>query len=649
MASSVSLGYPLYDDGMSWSSLLSRQFEGGAAVWDANASATAVNPMSGVFPGPGSPLGVTQAASPAMSVLVNAGYCAVAHLTQGHGAYIFGQLSQGTLTVAANSSGQTRIDLVLARVYDLGNSSSYCDIEIVEGTPGAGQAATPGTSLLLATVTVASGATSITNGSITDKRAYTAAPGGILPAATGAAPPAVAGQVVYDTSTGALQRATSPDTYTMTWTEPGTYSWFVPADCLPPRLQAWASGSAGGGYDGTDNVSASGGPAGEYAEEPGWEGLTEGQELVITVPAGGNPSGTSEANQTAGADATITLGADVIVHAHAGGIGVNTSGQTVPGGTGSTNTIHNDGGAGGAGESTGAGGGGGGSGGPGAPGQPGGTGDYPRGGRGASAVPDGGPGGQGGGDFGNGQAPAYGPGGGGGGGSGMDNGGGGGADGQAAITWTIQPSSLTALASADSEISDVDTSTGTPGSSGLYAGDTASSYGWGIGFGSASGGDYDGNIETVIQVQFDADGQTDFQLDAKWGMTVPEAALHSGTSSVTRGQCQLIIAIDYNILDTICLRCATSGGVAYPADAGSWTYYTSSARGTTPASGTHTAMFALQTFNTHAGNYSGAHVGNLASTGTSAAAFGSVPSYFTSALTAENCYLRVAGILASAI
>ena len=47
---SVALGYPLWTDGMEWTSLLQRQYDGGAAVWDANTSSTAVNPLGGVFP-----------------------------------------------------------------------------------------------------------------------------------------------------------------------------------------------------------------------------------------------------------------------------------------------------------------------------------------------------------------------------------------------------------------------------------------------------------------------------------------------------------------------------------------------------------------------------------------------------------------------
>jgi hypothetical protein len=651
LASSVSLGYPCYDDGMSWTSLLSRQFVGGAATWDANASATAVTPLSGVFGGSGSPLQVTQAASPAMSVLVNPGYAAVAHLNQGHGVYIFGLTGQAALTVAANSSGQTRVDLVLARVYDTANSSSYCDVEIVEGTPGAGQAATPGTSLLLAAVSVASGAASITNSSITDKRTYTAAPGGILPASTAAAPPAAPGQVVYDTSTGTLERLASSVTSSQTWSEPGTYSWTVPAGCLPPRMQAWAAGSGGGGYDGSDNDSASGGPGGEYAEEPGWEGLTEGQEIVITVGAPGAASGVGEANQTAGGNTTFVLGVTALVTAHAGAAGVNTNGTTVAGGTGSGNTIHFNGGAGGPGGSTAGGAGGGGaSAGPGAAGTAGGTGDNPYGGYGGSAVPGGGPGGQGGGHDGNGQPPAYGPGGGGGGGSGATNGSGAGMAGQAVLTWTVQPTALTAFAtSSDADLDAVDTSTGTAGSSGLYPGDTNSAYGWGIGFGSVSGGDTDNNIEEGIALSFTADGSTDFEISAKWGFTVPAAALESSSYSATKGQCQIVLAIDYNILDTVCLRCALASGVVQPAGAGSFSYYTSASRGTTPSAGSHLAILAIQTESTYVGGRSGAAVGNLASTGTSTAAFGSVPSYFTSALTAENCYLRVSGISASAL
>lgn len=428
MPSSVNLGYPLWTDGSTWTSLLSRTFIGGAAVWDTNASATLANPLGGVFGGLGNPLQVTQEGTPGMGVLVNAGYCAVPHATQGYGIYIFGQAAQGTLTVAANSSGQTRVDIVIARVYDNANNTSYCDIEIVTGTPGSGQPATPSTSILLAAVTVASGASSIVNADITDKRTFTAAPGGVLPAATGTAV-AGPGQVVWNTTTGALQR----------------------------------SNGAGG----------------------------------LTGLGGG------------------------------------------------------------------------------------------------------------------------------------------------------------------AEIDDINTSTGVAGSQGLNAGD-GSPYGWGIGYGSqvyspgflgigGTGFLADGVIAQQVRQAFTADGSTDYEITVKWGMAVPEAAVDSASPAVGSGQCRIIIMLDGTVLDTVCLRCAASGGTTQPGDAGSYTYYTSAILGTTPAAGSHTAALAVETEGTLSGQMSGAHVGNLASTGTSADAFGSVPAYFTSALTQENCYLRVAAILATSI
>ena len=140
MARLGKLGYPLYCDGIEWTSLLSRQLTGGAAMWDTNTSPTAVSPLGGVFGGLGNPLLVTQQASPNMSVLVNAGYCAVPHATQGHGVYMFGQLTQGTLTDRDQRRRVDRLDLIMARVYDLGNSSSYCDVEVVAGNRGHGPA-----------------------------------------------------------------------------------------------------------------------------------------------------------------------------------------------------------------------------------------------------------------------------------------------------------------------------------------------------------------------------------------------------------------------------------------------------------------------------------------------------------------------------
>jgi len=205
VASSVSLGTPWFCDGMTLTGLLGRQLLSGTRVADAG-TATAVAPLGGVFPGASAGLQATAPAS-GLSVNISAGYCAVPHPTQGHGCYVFGLMSSGNLAIASNSSGHTRIDIVVARVYDLASPSSYCDIEIVQGTPNAGQPATPSASILLAAVSIASGTSSITAGMITDKRTCTVAPGGILPVATASAAPSFTGtpQIVYDQAAGALK------------------------------------------------------------------------------------------------------------------------------------------------------------------------------------------------------------------------------------------------------------------------------------------------------------------------------------------------------------------------------------------------------------------------------------------------------------
>ena len=665
MATSVALGYPLWCDGQEWTSLLSRQLDGGVAVWDSNASQTAVNPLGGVMGGTGSPLLVQQQASPNLSVLVNAGYVAVPHPTAGHGVYLFGLQAQSTLTIASNGAGSNRLDLIVARVYDLGNGSSYCDVEVVQGTAGNGQPATPSAALLLAVVTVTPSATTVTTSNIADKRTFTVAPGGILPSTTSAAPALSNGQVLWNTSLSLLERLASPITFTQTWSIPGTYSWPVPSGTTQVTPSVTAAGAAGGGTSGS-NVGAGGAGAGEWAGEP--PVISPSGTATIVVGAGGTPSGPGEDTSTAGGESSFTLGA-LTVLANPGQPG-QAGGQPGLGGTGSTNTYHNPGGPGGEGvEGLDAGGGGGSAGGPGAPGLPGLPGSTRGiGGEGGAPVPGGGPGGQGGDYGGDGFAPFAGPGGGGGGTSGSGNSSGAGADGAVTLEWVVQPAMMTPVFSTDSSEDDlavVDTSTGTAGSSGLTPA-SGSSYGWGIGYGSTtySGGGYfgffgfeggsgfdaDGSVVPQIQATFDADGQTDFQIDVKWCLAVPEAAVDASSPSITKGRCRIIIMLDSTILDMVYLCCSASGGSTHPGDGGCFTYYTSGQLGTTPSAGTHTATLAVETQNTLSGQLSGAHIGNLASVGTSANPFGgALASYFTTALTAENCSLRVAGILASSI
>ena len=361
MATSVALGYPLYTDGMTWTSLLSRQVAGGAAVLDSNACTAVVNPLGGVFQGPASPLGVAPLATPGMSVLVNAGYCAVPHPTAQQGVYLFGLTAQGTLTVAANPSGSTRADIVIARVYDLGSASSYCDVEIISGTPGAGQPAVPSAAILLGTVTVGAAATSITAANITDRRVFTVAPGGMLPVTTATTPPLSAGQVVWNTGTGTLETVTHPVTYTQTFNI--TTSWISPFTGLVTVSAVGGGAGGGGGFaDVTGNGSSTQGGAGGGGGE--WAGgqvpVTQGHSYPVSVGGGGfhgdGGSNVADSGQapTAGANGAATtftgdVGATITANGGLGGAGEAQTSHPAPGGLGGSGSTAADqpGGAGG--------------------------------------------------------------------------------------------------------------------------------------------------------------------------------------------------------------------------------------------------------------------------------------------------------------
>lgn len=124
-----------------------------------------------------------EASSPAMSVVVDAGVAYVPNTSFDETdsdsikfweAVVAGTTLSRTLTIGANSSGQTRIDLVCLYL-DPGaepdeNGSDICELLIVAGTPGAGVPDTPSFHLTLAQVTVANGATSIVNANIADVR-----------------------------------------------------------------------------------------------------------------------------------------------------------------------------------------------------------------------------------------------------------------------------------------------------------------------------------------------------------------------------------------------------------------------------------------------------------------------------------------------
>jgi len=150
-------------------------------------------------------------ASSGLSVQVAAGYCCVPSPTANNGGYIFGTLTAATLTLAAADNSNPRTDLIVARVYDTGNSASYCDVEVVTGTASTPPTtpSTPSAAIPLATVSVPVAAVALASGAISDQRSYVVAPGGILPITSPSAAPAVpATQIMYDLSRNLLVQGT---------------------------------------------------------------------------------------------------------------------------------------------------------------------------------------------------------------------------------------------------------------------------------------------------------------------------------------------------------------------------------------------------------------------------------------------------------
>lgn len=152
-------------------------------------------------------LAVTANGTPNMSVNVAAGQAFVAgteSATQG-GSVVTNDATVN-LAIAAADATNPRIDIVVARWYSetVAVGSRKFALEVVTGTPAASPAvpSTPANSLVLAQIAVAAAAASITNANITDKRAFTAALGGLV-VCTSTTRPSVPydGMPVYETDT----------------------------------------------------------------------------------------------------------------------------------------------------------------------------------------------------------------------------------------------------------------------------------------------------------------------------------------------------------------------------------------------------------------------------------------------------------------
>src|ERR1035441_7624069 len=143
MATSISLGAPLYVDGATYPLAGLRQSDAMVA-FTAAGTAASVAPLGGVLPHATANLAVTPAGG--LTVNVAAGYVVVPDTGTGQGAWYFGLMQSGVLTVAANATGSNRVDYVLAV------AGALSLIEYVTGTTS--PPALPPSSLILARVTV---------------------------------------------------------------------------------------------------------------------------------------------------------------------------------------------------------------------------------------------------------------------------------------------------------------------------------------------------------------------------------------------------------------------------------------------------------------------------------------------------------------
>jgi len=138
--------------------------------------------------------------------------------------------------------------------------------------------------------------------------------------------------ITFDDGGGNLLLYTSATNVT---TYNGSGSFVVPAGVTSIQVQAWGGG--GGGEGG----SGAGGGGGEYAAETALT-VTPGETLTVTVGAGGSGgSGGAGGPGTSGGTTTLKRSTTALVTANGGQGG---SSATSSGGSGSTNTIHFNGG-----------------------------------------------------------------------------------------------------------------------------------------------------------------------------------------------------------------------------------------------------------------------------------------------------------------
>lgn len=201
----LSMRNDVWMDGVAVAGQDLRLQQGGAFLTGASPSgSTGIAARPGVRYGTGDPLKIST--SSGMVLAVNAGIAWVQGTASANAGMYTGCLdTAGTVTLATSDPTNPRIDNIIMQVTDVGTSSSTTVVTPQTGTPAASPVAPtlPANSLLLATVAVGAGVSSITAGNITDKRVWTTSVGGILPMAnvTGGIS-GMAGLYAHDLSTG---------------------------------------------------------------------------------------------------------------------------------------------------------------------------------------------------------------------------------------------------------------------------------------------------------------------------------------------------------------------------------------------------------------------------------------------------------------
>lgn len=237
----------------------------------------AFGPAGGVRP---AGLAVAAQSIPDMSVTVASGTAFVPASIAANAGWVCVNNGLRTVSIAASDPTDPRIDLIAARCYDaaddVGPTSSWA-LEAVQGTASSSPSApaVPANTVVLASVSVPAGATTVTSAAITDKRTWSVALGGIQPVLSANMPASpYPGRTVHQVDTGQVltyqgpaapnpgtwqaimtgygpwtAKQASPLFYTndSTWRAVLSVTWAPAAFTAPPSGKVWVSITIGAG------------------------------------------------------------------------------------------------------------------------------------------------------------------------------------------------------------------------------------------------------------------------------------------------------------------------------------------------------------------------------------------------------------------